>query len=195
MSAKLLRLQTTEEAQAGFGAEQLKVVLNAFFKVHTILFLHLVYGLCTFPRGEYIYLRVCGVSLRLGFLFKTPPLIHRWPTTDIHPRRCGRDYELQRSSQVCCFLPTRCLKASFGANFTRAQNRWQTAIDVFFQSSSTETWFQPRTPSANQQTHGLPPLILKTVYGSFPLSSFPPSLLSPACIPPCFAACFRNGSG
>lgn len=33
MSAKLLRLQTTEEAQAGFGAEQLKVVLNAFFKV------------------------------------------------------------------------------------------------------------------------------------------------------------------
>lgn len=33
MSAKLLRLQTTEEGQAGFGAEQLKVVLNAFFKV------------------------------------------------------------------------------------------------------------------------------------------------------------------
>lgn len=33
MSAKLLRLQTTEEGQAGFGAEQLKVVLNSFFKV------------------------------------------------------------------------------------------------------------------------------------------------------------------
>ena len=33
MSAKLLRLQTTEEGQAGFGAEQLKVVLNAFFQV------------------------------------------------------------------------------------------------------------------------------------------------------------------
>lgn len=33
MSAKLLRLQTTEDGQAGFGAEQLKVVLNAFFKV------------------------------------------------------------------------------------------------------------------------------------------------------------------
>lgn len=32
MSARLLRLQTTEEAQAGFGAEQLKVLLNAFFK-------------------------------------------------------------------------------------------------------------------------------------------------------------------
>lgn len=32
MSARLLRLQTSEEAQAGFGAEQLKVVLNAFFK-------------------------------------------------------------------------------------------------------------------------------------------------------------------
>eukprot|EP00752_Nemacystus_decipiens_P004955 g4508.t1 len=32
MSAKLLRLQTTEEGQAGFGAEQLKVVLNAFFQ-------------------------------------------------------------------------------------------------------------------------------------------------------------------
>ncbi|CAM9134053.1 unnamed protein product [Ectocarpus sp. 12 AP-2014] len=32
MSAKLLRLQTTEEGQAGFGAEQLKVVLNSFFK-------------------------------------------------------------------------------------------------------------------------------------------------------------------
>lgn len=33
MSARILRLQTTEEGQAGFGAEQLKVVLNAFFKV------------------------------------------------------------------------------------------------------------------------------------------------------------------
>ncbi|CAM9707773.1 unnamed protein product, partial [Laminaria digitata] len=32
MSARLLRLQTTDEAQAGFGAEQLKVLLNAFFK-------------------------------------------------------------------------------------------------------------------------------------------------------------------
>lgn len=37
MSAKLLRLQTTEEGQAGFGAEQLKVVLNAFFQVHSFL--------------------------------------------------------------------------------------------------------------------------------------------------------------
>lgn len=37
MSAKLLRLQTTEEGQAGFGAEQLKVVLNAFFKVRLLL--------------------------------------------------------------------------------------------------------------------------------------------------------------
>lgn len=37
MSAKLLRLQTTEEGQAGFGAEQLKVVLNAFFKVRDVL--------------------------------------------------------------------------------------------------------------------------------------------------------------
>lgn len=35
MSARLLRLQTTDEAQAGFGAEQLKVLLNAFFKVST----------------------------------------------------------------------------------------------------------------------------------------------------------------
>lgn len=33
MSARLLRLQTTEDGQAGFGAEQLKVLLNAFFKV------------------------------------------------------------------------------------------------------------------------------------------------------------------
>lgn len=36
MSAKLLRLQTTEEGQAGFGAEQLKVVLNSFFKVRYV---------------------------------------------------------------------------------------------------------------------------------------------------------------
>lgn len=36
MSAKLLRLQTTDEAQAGFGAEQLKVVLNTFFKVRLV---------------------------------------------------------------------------------------------------------------------------------------------------------------
>lgn len=33
MSARLLRLQTTEDAQAGFGAEQLQVVLNDFFQV------------------------------------------------------------------------------------------------------------------------------------------------------------------
>ncbi|CAM9471421.1 unnamed protein product, partial [Sphacelaria rigidula] len=31
MSARLLRLETTEEGQAGFGAEQLQVVLNVFF--------------------------------------------------------------------------------------------------------------------------------------------------------------------
>lgn len=36
MSARLLRLQTTDEAQAGFGAEQLKVLLNAFFKAGSL---------------------------------------------------------------------------------------------------------------------------------------------------------------
>ncbi len=42
MSAKLLRLQTTEEGQAGFGAEQLKMVLNAFFKVRSCVMLEIL---------------------------------------------------------------------------------------------------------------------------------------------------------
>lgn len=42
MSARLLRLETTEEAQAGFGAEQLKVLLNAFFKASRFLGHHCV---------------------------------------------------------------------------------------------------------------------------------------------------------
>lgn len=57
MSAKLLRLQTTEEAQAGFGAEQLKMVLNAFFKVHVcvasleILSVYNFKGKCSYLKG------------------------------------------------------------------------------------------------------------------------------------------------
>lgn len=37
MSARLLRLQTSDEAQAGFGAEQLKVLLNAFFEASSLI--------------------------------------------------------------------------------------------------------------------------------------------------------------
>lgn len=61
MSAKLLRLQTTEEGQAGFGAEQLKVVLNAFFKVPFV---------CSFS---------CSASQRTRGMLTPPRNTHAFP--------------------------------------------------------------------------------------------------------------------
>lgn len=65
MSAKLLRLQTTEEAQAGFGAEQLKVLLNAFFKVSFGASSSFCLMECLMPlSGRYVHRQVRKLAQR-----------------------------------------------------------------------------------------------------------------------------------
>lgn len=70
MSAKLLRLQTTEEGQAGFGAEQLKVVLNAFFKVPAFLFFQLLRITTKNIGRKCFHERHTLCKVGLGFLLK-----------------------------------------------------------------------------------------------------------------------------